>query len=151
MNRLSILALLSVLRFSAGLYAADEAKPLPGNLKLLKDYKHEPLQGIDSVVGKVVRKDGFTIQYEIGRVRKPGGFATGGDYTNYVTALRPEQREWSKEQTTSSGVVHIAQTKDGMLMVSLPEIGVNVTAQPKTPEDTVEVILTAMSMSLKRH
>lgn len=134
----------------AVLHAADEAKPLPGNLKPLKDYKHEPLQGIDSIVGKVVRKDGFTIQYEIGRIPKPGGFALGGDYSNYVARLRPEQVEWTKEQATPGGMVHLALTKEGTLMVSLPAVGANLSAQPKTPEDTVEVILTALSMSAKK-
>lgn len=151
MHRLLILPLVMLLLTgTTTLHAADEAKPLPGNLKPLKDYKHEPLQGIDSVVGKVVRKDGFTIQYEIGPIPKPGLPRFGGSFTDYAAAMRPEERAWYKEQPTPSGMVHIAQSKAGLLIVSLPDVGANLTATPKTPEDTVEVILTGLSMSLKK-
>ena len=130
--------------------AADEARPLPGNLKLLKDYRHEPLQGIDSVVGRVVRKDGFTIQYEIGHVPKPGEPRFGGSFSDYAVAMRPEERAWFKEQMTPTGVMHVAQSKAGLLVVSLPSVGANLTANPKSAEDAIEVILTGMSMSAKK-
>lgn len=145
-----VLALLLHLTGTTALQAADEPKPLPGNLKPLKDYSHEPLRGIDSVVGKVVRKDGFTIQYEIGPIPKPGAPRFGGSFSDYAVAMRPEERAWFKEQPTPAGMVHIAQSKMGMLIISLPDVGANLTATPKTPEDTVEVILTALSMSLKK-
>ena len=49
--------------------AAGET-PLPGGLaiELLPGYTHQELQGIDSTVGKLVKKDGLTISYEIGGV-----------------------------------------------------------------------------------
>lgn len=140
---LAILCGLLIAPFAMG---ADDAKPLPGNVKLLKDYKHEALQGIDSVVGKIVRADGFTVQYEIGAIPKPGGLLLGGSFSNRAATMRPELRTWYKEQATAGGTVHIAMGKDGMLTVSVPEVGANLHAKPKTPEDTIDVILLAVSM-----
>ena len=150
MNRLvalSCLSLFCLLSLSAN--GADEAKPLPGNLKLQKGFKHEPLQGIDSIVGKVVRADGFTIQYEIGGLPKPGGLRLGGDFSNRAAEMPADQRTWYKEQQTPSGSVHIAMGKDGNLTVSVPAVGCNLHAKPKTPEDTIDVILLAVSMKAK--
>src|SRR5262245_6481631 len=92
--------------------------PAPGGIKLLPGYVHEKLQGIDSIVGRLVKKEGLTIQYEIGAVPKPGGPVFGGSFSDYPKNTPADQRLWYKEQTIGGRDVHLAMLKTKMLLVS---------------------------------
>jgi hypothetical protein len=138
------LALGTFLLIAASAAPAADAPP-PGNLQLLPGYVHEPLQGIDSVVGRIVKKGGLTIQYEIGRVPKPGGLAIGGDFSNAAIRLPEKNRRWLKQQVVAGQPVDIAYGKDDLLLVSYPKSGVNFTATAKTPEELADVLLMVLT------
>jgi hypothetical protein len=123
--------------FCGTILAADP--PPPGALQLLPGYTHVPKQGFDSVAGEISKKDGLTIQYEIGRVRKPGAFALGGDFSDRAAGLR--DAEWLKKQVVNGQTMNVAYSKDNMLYVSFPESGVNFHVKAKTPEEVAEVLL----------
>ncbi len=122
--------------------------PLPGGfeIRLLPDYKHEPLQGIDSIVGKIVKPDGLEIMYEIGRV-PTGAFRLGGDYSNRAAALPEQNRFWLKEQTIGGRKFTIAYGKDHGLTVSTAndKQGVNFSAVAKNDGELVDVLLMVLS------
>jgi hypothetical protein len=126
---------------------ADDAKPPPFGIKLLAGYEHEPKQGFDSVVGVISKEDGLTIMYEIGRVAKPGAPALGGDFSDRAKQLRPEQREWYKEQTLGGKQMHVAMAKDKGLYVSFPESGINFSVVTKSSEELAEALLMICSYS----
>lgn len=134
-----------ILMAAPGLMAADEAKPAPGNIKLPAGYVHEPLQGIDSIVGRITKKDGLTINYEIGRVTKPGQPALGGDFQDQAKAVPAAQRQWYQEQTIAGQQVHAAYDKQGMLIVTFPQSGVNFVTIAKTPAQVAEALLIVLS------
>ena len=75
-------------------------------------FTHKPLQGIDSIVGKVVTKDGTEVVYDIGPVPAKGGLALGGSYTNQAAGMPEGERAWLKEQTVSGRKFSVAYSKD---------------------------------------
>ena len=121
--------------------AEDSPKPPPFGIRLLPGYVHEPKQGFDSVVGVISKKDGLTIMYEIGRVAKPGGLALGGDFSDRPKQLRPEQREWYKEQVLGGKQMHVAMAKDQSLYVSFPESGINFSVVTKSTDELTDALL----------
>jgi hypothetical protein len=125
--------------------------PFPSGLtiELLPDYTHQPLQGIDSIVGKVAKKNGTSIQYEIGGAVKPGAPRFGGSYTNYAQQMPAEQREWLKEHKVGGRKVSVAYGKDQRLVVSteFEKVGINFTAVAKTPEEIADVLMMALSVA----
>ena len=68
-------------------------------MRLLPDYRLQPLQGMDSIVGQISKPDGLTIQYEIGRIPKPDRVGMGGDFSDQPLLIPTARREWYKEQT----------------------------------------------------
>ena len=56
---------LFVLLFATGAFAQETSLP-PFGMKLPLGYLITPAQGIDSIAGTISKKDGFTIQYDIG-------------------------------------------------------------------------------------
>jgi hypothetical protein len=129
---------------AASVACAADAPP-PGNVQLLAGYVHEPLQGIDSIVGKISKKGGLTIQYEIGRVPKPGGLALGGDFSNAAQRLPEKDRRWLKQQVVAGEPVDIAYGKNDVLIVSFPKSGVNFTSTVKTQEELADVLLMVLT------
>lgn len=132
----ALVATMSSTTFSLG---ADA--PPPGSIQLLPGYVHEPLQGFDSIVGKISKKGGLTIQYEIGRVRKPGDLAVGGDFSDAAQRLPEKDRKWFKQQVVNGQPVNVAYGKDDVLYVAYPQSGVNFTSKVKTPEEVAEALL----------
>ena len=51
--------------------AAQDIPEVLQGMRLLPDYRLQPLQGMDSIVGQISKPDGLTIRYEIGRIPKP--------------------------------------------------------------------------------
>lgn len=112
-------------------------------LTLLPDYVHTPLQGIDSIVGRIEKKDGLSVSYEIGGVTPPGAPRFGGSFTNYAAAHPQDKIAWQKTQKVNGRVLHLAYTKDQRLIVSLEfaKEGINLSASAKTPEEITEILL----------
>jgi hypothetical protein len=127
--------------------------PIAGGfeMSLLPGYAHEPLQGIDSIVGKIAKKDGLAIQYEMGRIPK-GGLRLGGDFTNQAQQLPEKDRLWLKEQTAGGRKIHIAYGKDGRLVISSASEseGVNFHTVAKTPGEVTDVLLMVLTLAEKK-
>jgi len=138
---------LSLIAINSMTFADDAPKPPPFGIKLLPGYEHEPKQGFDSIVGVIGKKDGLTIMYEIGRVPKPGGLALGGDFSDRPKQLRPEQREWYKEQVLGGKQMHVALAKDKGLYVSFPESGINFSVTIKSFDELTDALLMICSYS----
>ncbi len=115
-----------------------------GGIQLLPGYKHEPLQGIDSVVGRIVGPKGLVIQYEIGRIPR-GGLAFGGGFVNAAKRAPKNQLRLYREQQVHGHPVHLAYLKDGTLIVtfprSIPGKGINFRTKVTRPEQMAEVLL----------
>ena len=124
-------------------FAADEAPP--GALELPAGYKHELKQGIDSRVGAIVKADGLTINYDIGRVSKPGLPMLGGDFTDQAKRYPAAMRKWYKEQKIGGQNVHVVHAKDGMLIASFPDTGANFGVAVKNDEELAEALLIILS------
>ena len=121
--------------------------PPPGGISLLPGYAHQPGQGIDSKVGAFVRQDGWRIEYEIGRVTRPGAPAMGGDFRDEAQDMNAGQRQWYKEQTVRGQPVHLALSRDSILIASFPTAGANFRAKVRTQEELAEFLLTVLSQA----
>jgi len=135
---------------SSGL--AETALPAGLEIELLPGYEHKKLQGIDSIVGEFVKKDGLKIQYEIGGVSPPGGIRVGGSYSNYAESIPAADLLWRKTQKVNGHAMTIAYTKQQRVTVSVPfkTVGVNISTVAKTPEELADVLLMVMTLSEKR-
>ena len=129
----------------SSLAMAQEGRPAPGAIKLLPGYVHEPKQGFDSIVGTISKKGGLEINYDIGRVAKPGGLALGGDFSDRPKLTPKETLQWYKEQVVQGQEVHLAYGKDNLLQVSYPAHGVNFSAKVTKPEDLADALLIILS------
>jgi hypothetical protein len=131
--------------------AASGQTPLPRGfeINLLPGYAHQPLQGIDSIVGKLVKKDGLVINYEIGPVAKKGEPILGGSYVNRAMQLGEGKRLWLKEQTVGRRKFFVAYGKDRQLLVSTAseKQGVNFIAEARTPDDVADVLLMVLTFA----
>lgn len=112
-----------------------------GGMKLLPGYKHQPLQGIDSIVGRIAKEDGLQIMYDIGAVLKPGALRTGGSFSDHPKLTPKDQVRWYKEQTVHGQPVHLAYKKDGYLLVSFPQKGANFSVKVSSDEELAEALL----------
>lgn len=130
--------------------AAAGQTPLPGGfeIRLLPGFTHQPLKGIDSIVGKIVKKDGLQIQYEMGRIPQ-GGLRLGGDFVNQALQLPEQDRLWLKEQVAGGRKVHVAYSKDQRLIISSASSteGVNFTAAAKTPGEVADLLLMVLTLA----
>ncbi len=61
------LTILVIVCGTIGNAVAQDAS-VPGHIKLLPGYHHKHLQGIDTLVGEIAKKDGLSIKYDIGRL-----------------------------------------------------------------------------------
>jgi hypothetical protein len=113
----------------------------PGGMRLLPGYAHKPLQGIDSIVGQIVKDDGWKISYEIGRVSKPGQPMIGGGFRDRPKLLPKAKVRWYREQTVSGQPVHLALSKDDTLLVSFPEKGMNFHTKIRSSEQLADALL----------
>ena len=117
--------------------SAQGADDPPGSIKLLTGYTHQRLRGIDTQVGKISRKDGLTIQYDIGEL--------AGNYA----AQRKSDAAWFKEQVIDGRTVQVALSKDRQLTVTFTKGPANFVATLKSDEDLAEVLLMLCTYSPK--
>ena len=127
--------------------ASPAAVAAPGGMRLLPGYTHKPLRGIDSIVGQIVKDDGWKISYEIGRVSKPGQPMTGGGFRDRPKLTSKAKVRWYREQTVSGQSVHMALCKDNMLLVSFPEKGMNFHATIRSFEQLADAMLMILTYS----
>lgn len=116
-------------------------------MRLLNGYVHQPLQGIDSIVGQISKENGgITITYEKGRLPGPGDFPIGGDFQNRpAELLKTGRAEWHLEQTINGQPVHAALSKEGALLVSYPNKGMNFRVKIEKPEHVAEALLMVLT------
>ena len=112
-----------------------------GGMRLLPGYVHQPLQGFDSIVGKITKKGGLVISYEIGGIPKPGGLQLGGQFSDRPKRTPKNQLRWYREQIVNGQPVHLAYRKDNYLLVSYPKKGMNLSVKLSTTEEMVEALL----------
>lgn len=142
--------LLAIVALSSTLLAAEPAGAPLGGLQLVEGYKHERLQGIDSVVGRIVRQDGFTINYEKGRIPDPNApFRLGGDFSNAAERVPADQREWSREQQVGDAPVQLVLRKDATLVVTYPNSGINFHAKIEKQSDLADVLTMLLTFPAK--
>lgn len=127
---------------TSALFAAD---PPLGGMKLLPGYKHQPLQGIDSIVGEIKKEGGLRIMYEIGAVIKPGAPRFGGSFTDRPKQTPKDQARWYDERVVGGQPMHVAYRKDNLLLVSFPQKGMNLSATVRTADEMAEVLLMIMT------
>lgn len=125
------------------LASADDGLLL--GMQLLPGYQHEKLQGIDSIVGRIVKKKGLTISYEIGGIPK-GQFRFGGSFTDRPKNSPKKLTKWYREQMVNGQPMHIAYLKNKTLLVSFPKSipnkGINFhVAKVETIEQIADVLL----------
>ena len=120
----------------ASALAEDPVGTAPGGMKLLTGYRHQSLQGIDTRVGKIWKKDGLTIHYDIGLLAG-----------NYAKSQAKEAPVWHKEQVLGGRSVHLTFAKNKTLFVTLQEENANFYAAVKSEEDTADVLLMVLSYS----
>jgi len=114
---------------------------LLGGMRLLPGYKHQPLQGIDSIVGRISKAGGLEIGYEIGRVHKPGEPRTGGSFSDRPKLVPRNQVHWYREQVVNRQEIHMAYLKDNLLLVSYPKNGLNISVTVRTSAQMAEALL----------
>lgn len=114
----------------AQLHAAGAA-----GVRIHPGYTHQRLRGIDTQVGKIVRKDGLAIQYDIGQ--SAGNYATS----------RKNDATWFKEQMVRNQTVQIAYQKDKELVVTFTMGPANSVATPKNEDDLAEILLILLTYS----
>lgn len=120
---------------------AKIVRNVPGGMQLLPGYKHLPLQGIDSVIGRIERDDGLQISYEIGHVQAPGEPRLGGSFSDRAKLSPGHETRWYREQTVDGQPVHIAFRKDDVLLVSYPNSGMNLATQIADEGEMAEALL----------
>src|SRR5262245_14582093 len=98
--RASIALWLSMGCLCQGTTQAQSAEP-PGGMLLLPGYEHERQRGIDTLVGRIWKKDGLVIHYDIGRLAG-----------NYAQSRGKDNPAWSKEQTVGGRKVQVCLTRD---------------------------------------
>jgi hypothetical protein len=121
-------------------------------MTLLPGYVHQPLQGIDSIVGRVAKKGGLTINYDIGGVTPPGAPRFGGSWSNQAERYPAKQALWRQKQTIGGHDVHIVHTKSKRLIISMAfkKLGINISAEARTPQDVADVLLMALTVKEKK-
>jgi len=135
-----------------GAPGADQPKKAsptgPGGMRLLPGYTHKPLQGIDSIVGQIVKDTGWKITYEIGRVSKPGRPRMGGDFRNRAKLAPKTNVRWYRRQIVGGQPVDIAMQKDNLLLASFPEKGMNFSAKIGSSEHLADAMLMILTYPL---
>lgn len=134
-----ILGTLLLAATNAGSTLAADARI--GGMRLLPGYLHQPLQGFDSIVGKIAKKDGLQISYEIGSIPKPGGLSLGGQFSDRPKRTPKNLLRWYREQIVNGQPVHLAYRKDNILLVSYPKKGMNLSVKISSADEMAEALL----------
>lgn len=107
----------------------------PGGIRLLGGYVHETLQGKDSRVGRISKKGGMTIKYDIGKL--------AGNYA----LSQSKSAQWFREQRVARQLVQIAFSKEGTVYITFPRAAANFFASVKTPSDMADVLLMVLTFT----
>lgn len=124
---------------AAGGYA-NEGDAL-GGLRMLPGYEHHPTQGIDSETGKILKKGGLVLHYEIGRITPPGTPRIGGDFENRASLSPQSQTKWSRDHEIAGQPISLALTKEDLLLASFPATGTNFYVRIESDEDLADALL----------
>jgi hypothetical protein len=129
----ALLLLVSV----GGVASAQSYEVRPGKaMKLLPGYQIEERTGIDAIEGTIAKRDGLTVQYDIGKFR------------NNVASLQDKKRlRWYKEHEANGLPVHLALAKDGTLYVTFPYFAANFQANVANEAEMAEVLLMVLTYS----
>ena len=111
-----------------------------GGMKLLPGYKHQPLRGIDSIVGEIKKDGGLRITYEIGAIPKPGAPRLGGSFSDRPKLIPIQNVRWYREQIVNGQPVHLAYRKDNVL-VSFPKKGMNMSVTVRSADEMAVALL----------
>lgn len=131
----------------------------PGNIRLPEGYKYEPRRGIDSHVGAIVRRDGFGIGHDIGRMAAnyayqyfPEHFEKLRKQTHLnTTAIESQIRylqgkiEWRQRQTINGHDVMVVLLKDQTLIASFVGADANFIAKIDTTDKIADFFLIVMT------
>lgn len=104
-------------------------------MKLLDGYVHTRRQGIDSSVGRISKKGGVNISYDIGMPDEKL------DVTINCLGYKLTSCVWKKEQELKGEPVQIVLLKNGQMQASFPKSGALFYAQIKSPEDIADFLL----------
>jgi hypothetical protein len=132
-GRFACAALVAVASFCAG-GNQGENTPAPGGMTLLPGYKHEKGKGIDTRVGKMLKPDGLTINYDIGR---PAG--------NHVKNWAKNNALWTKEQVIAGNKVQMALTNKKRLIVTFPDTYANFYGDVNSEGDLADMLLMVLT------
>lgn len=135
-SSLYLLVPLFLLPAMAAGYAASPAEHLAlGSIRLLPGYEWQQGRGADSAVGKITRRGGLTIYYDI-----------GGMAGNQVDARkRAKDFRWSKDQVVGGSPVQILVSKDRWLVVTFPDDHANFNCQLKSDEELTDALLMVLT------
>jgi hypothetical protein len=109
-----------------------------GTLQLLPGYQHKEGNGIDTHAGRIWKKDGMEIHYDIGPL--------AGNYAKREKEKKDGKLLWHKEQTVGTRKMDVSLTKDRVLFVTL-DGPVNFYATVKSDEDMADLLLMIASYS----
>ena len=120
----------------------EKPDPPPGGIRLLKGYSHVTLRSISSRVGRISKKGGVTINYDIG---DPAVNVAG----NYAKRLS-KHAQWFREQRVDGEIVQVEVSKKGEVYITFPKAGANFYASIKTPTEMADVLLMVLTFPDKK-
>jgi hypothetical protein len=106
-----------------------------GEIRLPTGFEFEKRNGIDSVVGRIWRKGGPEIKFDIGQ--------GAGNYAKHYR----DNALWFKETTFKELKVQMTLTKDRLFCLTFPKYCMNFRCKTKTDEDLVEVLAVLLTFS----
>lgn len=114
-----------------------------GGIRLIPGYEHEVLKGIDSLVGRIHKREGLEILYDI-----------GGMAGNITRQVPPEKRKWTKETLVEGRNAIIMLSDDNRLFVTFLQTdtapSANFFATVKSQEDVADMLLMVLGYPGKR-
>ena len=139
MHAVWIVSAFAVLTLPSSYCLGDEKPdPPPGGIRLLEGYVHETLQGKDTRVGRISKKGGITINYDIGKL--------AGNYA----VSRSKRAQWFREQRVATQLVQIAFSKEGTVYITFPQAAANFYASVKTPSEMADALLMVLTFPDKK-
>jgi hypothetical protein len=134
-------------------------RPAPGNIQLPEDFRYEARSGIDSNVGTIVRKDGFSINHDIGSM---AGNCAAEYFPEHFDRLRKQthlnsdaiQRNidylqnkivWRQQQTVNGNDVMVVFLKDSTLIASFGKANANFIAKIESLDQIADFFLIVLT------
>jgi len=117
-------------------------------MRLLPGFTHQRVRGEHGPSGKFTKKGGLEIQYFMARIGR-SDVPTSGDFRNAAQRVPESDRLWLKEQSAAGRQVHVAYTKNRVLIVSSvsDKEGVNFSAVTESPGDVADVLLMVLTLT----